>query len=212
MPALEAKALELRAEAREVRVDVDGNRVRPHPDEPVLLDDRERPEPVLVPRQTREALLARNVDEGAVEIVGPAVIRACEGPLDAAALGHARPAVAADVGERVQPARCRSHQQDRRAGVVVGQVRARRRELAREGDEQRALPEEHALLQSQALLGGVRGDRVPEHGVGHRGRAGVEVVEKPLHELRAGVRSHGSCRGPQPAGGCNPSPGPDPLL
>ena len=213
VPPLEPEARELGGEPAQVGVDVDRRLglggCGPHPDEPVLLDHRKRPQGVLLAGELRKALLAGDVDQAAVEAVSPPVVGTGERALPApAAIDHPRPAVTADVGERPERAGRGADQEDRHARVVVGQVVAGGGDPAGEPDQERVLAEEDALLERQPLLRRVGRDRVREHRLRHRGRAGVEVVAEAARQLRAGLRPHRApARGGGPRDRCAARPG-----
>src|SRR5262249_57208404 len=118
--APEAGARDLGGEPAQEMVDVDRRvghaRDGPHPDEPVSLRHREGQQRVLLAGKTGEALRTGNVDEPAVEGVGPAVVRAAERALAAsAAFEDARAAVPTDVRERMQRAPLAPEHEDRHA-------------------------------------------------------------------------------------------------
>src|SRR2546430_732335 len=102
---------------------------------------------MILPGEPRKTFLSRNVDEPAVEVVGPAVVRAAERSLAlTAAVDHPCTPVPADVREGVQRARLAPHDEDRHARVVVGQIVAGGGEPPGEPDQERVLTDEESAL------------------------------------------------------------------
>ena len=150
-----------------IDVDLDAlarlHRLGPHEQHAVALRRRQAHQPVAGEIDPGEAHLVGGAQEPAGEIVGPAVIGTGEGPRGAAAGGHRRAAMAADVGEGHHPPVGAAGHQHRHAGHVLGEIVAGLRQPRGEAHEDRLIAEQPLALQAGALAARIGRDAVAEH-------------------------------------------------
>ena len=138
-----------------------------------------------------EAHLVGGAQKLAGEIVGPAVIGTGEGPRVAAARGHRRAAMAADVGEGHHPPVGAAGHQHRHAGHVLGEIVAGLGQPRGEAHEDRLVAEQPLALQAGALAAGIGRDAVAEHVARQVGRAAVDMSEQSPPDGQFFLSFHG---------------------